>query len=202
MPGPMRCSTPKWLSKRSSDLQPDFREIVVMRIWGELGFAEIAGVMGLSVSTVHTRYVAAIKQLRAALEKPCQEHDEINPADREVVESLRSLVPTAVRIDPVAAAFAAGRRSAENQVAPLACDSRDAASCRIRSVVVAGRRKHGAMKFVHSPHSLRRFRTNRSPTHTLKVSLHCSMPCIGTASNRCRRRIFPEPDSIRVSDRL
>ena len=53
-------------------LQPDFREIVVMRIWGELGFAEIAGVTGLSVSTVHTRYVAAIKQLRAALEKPCK----------------------------------------------------------------------------------------------------------------------------------
>ncbi len=52
-------------------LGPDFYEIVVMRIWGELGFAEIAGVIGLSVSTVHTRYVAAIKQLRAALEKPC-----------------------------------------------------------------------------------------------------------------------------------
>jgi RNA polymerase sigma-70 factor (ECF subfamily) len=52
-------------------LEPDFREIVVMRIWGELGFAEIAGVMGVSVSTVHSRYVAAIKQLRAVLEKPC-----------------------------------------------------------------------------------------------------------------------------------
>jgi RNA polymerase sigma-70 factor (ECF subfamily) len=52
-------------------LQPDFREIVVMRIWGELGFAEIAGVMGFSVSTVHTKWVAAIKQLRVILEKPC-----------------------------------------------------------------------------------------------------------------------------------
>jgi RNA polymerase sigma-70 factor (ECF subfamily) len=53
-------------------LEPDIREIVVMRIWGELGFAEIASVTGLSVSTVHTRYVAAIKQLRAKLEKPCR----------------------------------------------------------------------------------------------------------------------------------
>jgi RNA polymerase sigma factor (sigma-70 family) len=53
-------------------LEPDFREVVVMRIWGELGFAEIAGVMGLSVSTVHNRYVAAIKRLRAVLEKPCK----------------------------------------------------------------------------------------------------------------------------------
>jgi RNA polymerase sigma-70 factor (ECF subfamily) len=54
------------------ELAPEFRQIVVMRIWGELGFAEIAEVLDLSVSTVHTRYVAAIKQLRCALEKPCK----------------------------------------------------------------------------------------------------------------------------------
>jgi hypothetical protein len=44
------------------------------------------------------------------------EHDELNPVDQEVVEALRSLVPAAVRIDPVAAAFAAGRQSAQNQL--------------------------------------------------------------------------------------
>ena len=44
------------------------------------------------------------------------EHEELNPADREVAEALRSLTPAAVRIDPVAAAFAAGRQSARNQL--------------------------------------------------------------------------------------
>jgi hypothetical protein len=45
-----------------------------------------------------------------------QEHDELNPADHEVVEALRSLVPAAAEIDPVVAAFAAGRQSAQNQL--------------------------------------------------------------------------------------
>jgi RNA polymerase sigma-70 factor (ECF subfamily) len=53
-------------------LPDEFREIVVMRIWGELGFAEIAGVMQLSVSTVHDRYVSALRQMRSELEKPCR----------------------------------------------------------------------------------------------------------------------------------
>jgi hypothetical protein len=44
------------------------------------------------------------------------QNDELNPADEEVAEALRSLVPAAVRIDPVAAAFAAGRRSANGQL--------------------------------------------------------------------------------------
>jgi RNA polymerase sigma-70 factor (ECF subfamily) len=53
-------------------LAPEQREIVVLRIWGEMGFAEIARIMQLSVSTVHQRYVAALTQMRAALEKPCR----------------------------------------------------------------------------------------------------------------------------------
>ena len=44
------------------------------------------------------------------------QQDELNPADQEVAEALRSLVPTAVQIDPVAAAFAAGRQSAQTQL--------------------------------------------------------------------------------------
>jgi len=47
------------------------RELVVMRIWGELGFAEIASVLEVSVSTVHNRYKNALSELRRALEKPC-----------------------------------------------------------------------------------------------------------------------------------
>jgi RNA polymerase sigma-70 factor (ECF subfamily) len=47
------------------------RELVVMRIWGELGFAEIASVLELSISTVHNRYKKALGELRSALEKSC-----------------------------------------------------------------------------------------------------------------------------------
>ena len=52
-------------------LPSDYREIVVMRIWGELRLAQIAAVMGFSITTVHERYESALRQLRAALEKPC-----------------------------------------------------------------------------------------------------------------------------------
>ena len=48
------------------------REIVVLRIWGGLGFAEIADVTQLAVSTVHERYGKAIHELRRELEKPCK----------------------------------------------------------------------------------------------------------------------------------
>jgi len=52
-------------------LSPEHREIVVLRVWGELGFTQIASLVGLSVSTVYGRYTAALAELRAALEKPC-----------------------------------------------------------------------------------------------------------------------------------
>ena len=55
-----------------ADLPPASREIVVLRIWSDLGFAQIAGVMGMSLSTVHDRYVAALRQMRTKLEKPCE----------------------------------------------------------------------------------------------------------------------------------
>jgi RNA polymerase sigma-70 factor (ECF subfamily) len=53
------------------ELNPEHREVVVLRIWGDLAFAEIAEVMQLGVSTVHDRYNAALRQLRSALEQPC-----------------------------------------------------------------------------------------------------------------------------------
>lgn len=52
-------------------LRPEQREVVVLRIWGDLRFAEIAEIMQLGVSTVHDRYKAALGELRSALEKPC-----------------------------------------------------------------------------------------------------------------------------------
>jgi RNA polymerase sigma-70 factor (ECF subfamily) len=53
-------------------LPAELREIVVLRIWGQMGFAQIAQAVQLSVSTVHDRYVSALAQLRIALEKPCK----------------------------------------------------------------------------------------------------------------------------------
>jgi RNA polymerase sigma-70 factor (ECF subfamily) len=53
-------------------LDDDRREIVVLRIWGELGFAQIAEVVGLSLSSVHERYTSALAQMRSQLEQPCK----------------------------------------------------------------------------------------------------------------------------------
>lgn len=54
-----------------SELPESLREAVVLRLWGDLGFAEIAAVTGVSVSTAHGRYAAGIGQLRIQLEVPC-----------------------------------------------------------------------------------------------------------------------------------
>jgi RNA polymerase sigma-70 factor (ECF subfamily) len=53
------------------ELNPEHREVVVLRIWGDLAFAEIAELLQLGVSTVHDRYKTALRQLRSALEQPC-----------------------------------------------------------------------------------------------------------------------------------
>lgn len=53
-------------------LPDEHRQIVVMRIWGELGLAQIAEMMEMSVATVRERYISALSQLRGALEKPCR----------------------------------------------------------------------------------------------------------------------------------
>jgi len=53
-------------------LPADAREVVVLRLWGDLGFSAIANVLGVSVSTAHSRYTAALEQLRNLLEQPCK----------------------------------------------------------------------------------------------------------------------------------
>jgi RNA polymerase sigma-70 factor (ECF subfamily) len=52
-------------------LDTEDREIVVLRVWGGLPFAEIGGIVHRSASTVHTRYEAALALMRTALEDPC-----------------------------------------------------------------------------------------------------------------------------------
>ncbi len=50
-------------------LPPSDREIVVLRIYAQMRFAEIAQVLGCAVSTAHDRYRDALAKLRNKLEK-------------------------------------------------------------------------------------------------------------------------------------
>jgi RNA polymerase sigma factor (sigma-70 family) len=45
----------------------ELREIVVLKIWGELSFPRIAEVAHVSVGTAHQRFMEAMKQLREQL---------------------------------------------------------------------------------------------------------------------------------------
>jgi len=49
----------------------ELRQVVILRIWGGLSFAQVSQIMQLSPSTVHERYASALEQMRGALEKPC-----------------------------------------------------------------------------------------------------------------------------------
>jgi hypothetical protein len=44
------------------------------------------------------------------------DQDELDPAERELEAALKTLTPRAARLDPVAAAYSAGQRSARREV--------------------------------------------------------------------------------------
>lgn len=48
------------------------REIVVLRIWGQMTLSQVAETVGLAVSSVHDAYRSALSALRQAMEKPCR----------------------------------------------------------------------------------------------------------------------------------
>jgi RNA polymerase sigma factor (sigma-70 family) len=52
-------------------LEPDQREIVVMKIWSGLTYAEIGSALSISISTAHRQYERALVTLRKSLESPC-----------------------------------------------------------------------------------------------------------------------------------
>ena len=52
-------------------LDDEIREVVFARVWGGLGFAEIAAMVGLSAATTFRRYEAGLKTLRERLEARC-----------------------------------------------------------------------------------------------------------------------------------
>jgi RNA polymerase sigma factor (sigma-70 family) len=52
-------------------LPPEERETVVAHLWGGLTFEQIATITGVSSSTAHRRYQAALTALRERLGAPC-----------------------------------------------------------------------------------------------------------------------------------
>ncbi len=53
-------------------LPPEQREVVVLRLWGELTLAEIANLTGSPPSTVYDQYRAALVNVRKLLESSCK----------------------------------------------------------------------------------------------------------------------------------
>ena len=49
------------------ELEQPFREVLILRLWGGLGFAEIAAITGTGLATAHGRYTAGIERLRLRL---------------------------------------------------------------------------------------------------------------------------------------
>lgn len=62
------------LRRALGSLPEDQREVVVLHIWGELTFAQIAELVGISANTAASRYRYALEKLRIAMfakEKAC-----------------------------------------------------------------------------------------------------------------------------------
>ncbi|HUE74700.1 MAG TPA: sigma-70 family RNA polymerase sigma factor [Pirellulaceae bacterium] len=53
-------------------LLPEHREVLVARVWGGLGFEEIAELVGAATSSAHRRYEAALANLRQVLRASVQ----------------------------------------------------------------------------------------------------------------------------------
>ncbi|MEM7145864.1 MAG: sigma-70 family RNA polymerase sigma factor [Verrucomicrobiota bacterium] len=53
-------------------LSPDFREVITLKIWGDLTFAQIAAVLEISPNTAASRYRYALKSLRTTLSPDLQ----------------------------------------------------------------------------------------------------------------------------------
>jgi RNA polymerase sigma-70 factor, ECF subfamily len=60
--------TQRTLAAAIDGLPPDQREVLVMKIWNELTFGEIASVLGISQNTAASRYRYALAALRKMLQ--------------------------------------------------------------------------------------------------------------------------------------
>lgn len=57
------------LEKAMGELPPEQREVVVMHIWGEMTFEEIARVLDLQANTAASRYRYGLNKLRAIMQR-------------------------------------------------------------------------------------------------------------------------------------
>ena len=48
------------------------REVVLLRIWGQLSLKQISQIVGSPLTTVHSRYKAALSAIRERMERPCR----------------------------------------------------------------------------------------------------------------------------------
>jgi len=55
-----------------ADLPAQQAELIVMRIWGQMTYEQMAEVVGEPLSTARDRYVAALESLRRRMVTPCQ----------------------------------------------------------------------------------------------------------------------------------
>ncbi len=55
-----------------TDLPMDQREVVILRIWGQLSLREIARINGCAVTTVHSRYKAALAAIKQRMQSSCK----------------------------------------------------------------------------------------------------------------------------------
>jgi RNA polymerase sigma-70 factor (ECF subfamily) len=64
-------------------LSPDFREVVTLKIWGDLTFAQISNVLEISPNTAASRYRYALQALRKSLHPipTPSPNSELNPLD-------------------------------------------------------------------------------------------------------------------------
>ena len=67
-PDPAAALDSQELSAALATLPPRQRETVVLRIWGEMGFTEIAQMLDVVVSTAHGDYSAGLRALRETLD--------------------------------------------------------------------------------------------------------------------------------------
>ena len=63
-----KAETDEAIEKALLRLSHEQRQVVVMRIWGELTFPQIGEVLSISASTADTRYRSGLKELRLELD--------------------------------------------------------------------------------------------------------------------------------------
>ena len=63
------------VARALAELPLEQREVVVLRIWGGLTFAEVARTLGQNINTVAARHRSALASLRHLLPEACHESD-------------------------------------------------------------------------------------------------------------------------------